>query len=67
MIIGLILLWLKQFSGVFVMISYAGKIFTDSGSAIEPNIAAIIVAIVQLIGTYISTTLVDKAGRRVKA
>lgn len=65
LIIGLMLLWLKQFSGLFVMISYAGRIFTDSGSKIEPNIAAIVVAFVQLVGTYSATILVDKAGRKV--
>lgn len=52
--------------GVFTMINYTGRIFAQSGSDIPPNQAAIIVGTIQLIGTYISTILVDRAGRKVE-
>lgn len=63
--IGMFLMFLHEFCGCFTMINYTATIFADSGSKIAPNLAAIIVAIVQLIGTMVSTKLVDRAGRKV--
>lgn len=39
-------------------------IFDEAGSSLSPNISAIIVGSIQLVGVYMSTLLVDKAGRK---
>lgn len=65
MIIGITLMTLVQFSGMFVMLNYAATIFADAGSSMSPNMAAIIVGCIQLLGTFTSTNLVEKAGRKV--
>lgn len=59
------LIILSQFSGFPVFVNYASQIFQDAGASLHPNIAAIIVACLQLVGSYVSTVLVDKAGRKV--
>lgn len=63
--IGVVLVWLNQFCGCFAMLNYAAKIFEDSGSSLTPNMSAIFVGLIQLVGAYISTFLVDRAGRKV--
>lgn len=47
------------------MINYTGTIFEQAGSSLSPNMSAIIVAIIQLLGSYVSTILVEKAGRKI--
>lgn len=54
-----------DFCGAFTMIQYTGKIFADSGSELPPNESAVIVGVIQLIGTYVSTLFVDRVGRKV--
>lgn len=63
--IGVTLLALKQFSGLYAMLNYSGHIFKESGSFIDPNLCSIIIGVIQLIGTYVPTLLVDRAGRKV--
>lgn len=63
--IGLVLMALDQFSGLFPMIHYTSTIFKQSGSSLSPNLSSIIVALLQLLGTSCSTLLVDRAGRKV--
>lgn len=58
-------MFLEQFSGVFAMLFFASTIFQHSGSSISANGSSIIAGVIQLIGAYCSTMLVDKAGRRV--
>ncbi|KAJ6621565.1 Facilitated trehalose transporter Tret1, partial [Pseudolycoriella hygida] len=62
--IGIILIWLNQFCGCFAMLNYTATIFKDAGSSLSPNMSAIVVGVIQLIGAYISTFLVDRAGRK---
>lgn len=64
LVIGVSLVALNQFCGCFTMLSYTAKIFEESGSNLAPNTSAIIVAVIQLCGTYISTILVDRSGRK---
>lgn len=47
------------------MLNYTADIFAESGSQMSPNMAAIIVGIIQMIGSYVSLALVDRAGRKV--
>lgn len=56
---------LNQFCGCFAMINYTGSIFEQAGSSLSPNMSAIIVALIQLLGSYASTMLVEKAGRKI--
>lgn len=63
--IGVGLMFLEQFSGVFALLFFVSRIFQYSGSSVSPNESSIIVGIIQLIGAYCSTMFVDKAGRRI--
>lgn len=63
--ISLTLMILEQASAFNVVIFYCVEIFAAAGSSLDPHSSAIIVAVVQVVGTIISTFLVDKAGRRI--
>jgi MFS family permease len=63
--IGLFLMALNQFSGCFALITYTATIFEESGSSMNANMASIIVAVFQILGTYFSTIFVDRAGRKI--
>lgn len=63
--IGVSLMALNQFCGCFAIISYTATLFEQSGSSLSPNVSTIIVGILLLVGAYVSTVLVDRAGRRV--
>lgn len=45
--------------------NYATKIFEDSGSSLDSRVASIVIAVLQIIGTYVSTLLVDRVGRKI--
>lgn len=64
LVCGLGLMFFQQFSGINAVIFYTNNIFQSAGSNIPPAIATIIVGVVQTIATYISSLLVEKAGRR---
>lgn len=64
-IIGFALILLHELCGCFTMINYTASIFAESGSDISPNASAIICGAIQLLGTLVSTKLVDRAGRKV--
>jgi len=64
LLIGVVLMFLEQFGGVFALLFYVSTIFRLSGSTVSPNGSSIIVAVLQLAGAYGSTLLVDRAGRR---
>lgn len=56
---------LNQFSGGFVFINYSGPIFRDAGSSLSPNVSSIVIAILQIAGSYTATILIDKTGRKI--
>lgn len=56
---------LNQFCGIFAMLNYTAFIFEQAGSSLSPNMSAIIVAVLQVIGSYTATLLVDRAGRKI--
>lgn len=64
--IGLVIFFIHNACGVFCMVSYAGKIFAQSGATIDPNKAAMIVAAIPLTGTIVASLLVERAGRKVR-
>lgn len=47
------------------MLNYTAVIFRESGSSISPELSAIIVGFIQLLGTYCATLLVDRFGRKI--
>lgn len=51
-------------SGVYALLSYASMVFHSAGSSLSPNVSAIIVGAIQVVGVYVSTLLVDRAGRK---
>lgn len=63
--IGIVLITMNQFCGVFAMISYAVKIFQESSSSLSPVASTITVAASQLIGSYAPAVLADRIGRKV--
>lgn len=46
------------------MINYSTLIFKEAGSNISPMLSTVIVSIIQVVGTYSSTLLVERAGRK---
>lgn len=65
MLIGSLLLGTSQFSGTFIMSNYAATIFRYSGSEINPNVSSIIISVMQVIGTSITSNLIDRVGRKI--
>lgn len=65
MMIGIVLASIQQLCGCFAMLQYTVSIFEQSGSAMSPNMSAIVVAAIQVLGSYFATFLVDRAGRKV--
>lgn len=64
LIIVLGLMVFQQLSGVNAVIFYTGDIFKSAGSSLPPTYSAIIISVVQVIATYSSSLLIEKAGRR---
>lgn len=65
LIIGLALASLNQLCGCFAMLNYTANVFEEAGSNLSSNMCAIIIGVITILGSYISTTLVDRAGRKV--
>lgn len=65
LIIALLLMFFQQFSGINAVIFYTQPIFESAGSSLDSAICSIIVGIVQVLMTFVSAVLIDKAGRRI--
>ncbi|KAG4074992.1 hypothetical protein HA402_014571 [Bradysia odoriphaga] len=63
--IGIMIIVINECSGAFILLSYTATIFANSGSILSPNLSAIIVGVIQLVGTYISTIYIERTGRKV--
>lgn len=61
---GIGLTFLNLFSGTLAMISYTTMVFKESGSTVDANLSAIVVAAIQVVSVYISSLLVDRLGRK---
>ena len=55
---------LNQFCGCFAMLNFTAMIFNESGSTLSPNVSSIIVGAIQIVGAFMCTFLVEKAGRK---
>lgn len=47
-----------------IQISYTESIFKMSGSSLSPNTSSIIVGVILLLGAFLSTSLIERMGRR---
>lgn len=65
MIIGIFLATLNHFSGSFALISYTATIFENTGSFMSSNDSALVIGIIQFIGTVSVPFLVERTGRKV--
>lgn len=64
-IIGVGLSILYEFCGAIAMLNYSAIIFKETGSSMSPNMSAIVIGTIQLVGSIVTTNLVDRAGRKV--
>lgn len=64
-VIAVVMMVLQIFNGVVPMSFYAANIFQETGSNLSPNMSAIVIGAIQLIGTCFATHLVDRSGRKV--
>lgn len=65
LLISLGLMFFRQFCGINGLIFYTVQIFRDAGSSIDENLCTIIVALVNLMSSFIATMLIDLVGRKV--
>lgn len=56
---------MSELCGVFPVVNYTESILREAGTGLDAKVSSIIVALIQLIGAYITTLLVDRLGRRV--
>ncbi|XP_055595369.1 facilitated trehalose transporter Tret1-like [Uranotaenia lowii] len=64
-LICVIVMMIHPMSGSVPLITYTESIFRESGSDLSPSTCSIIVAAIGLVGSYVSSVTVDKAGRKV--
>lgn len=65
MIISFGLMFFQQLSGINAVIFYTTTIFYDANIELSPELATIIVGIIQVIATFVATMTVDRVGRKV--
>lgn len=58
------LMAVNQFSGSFAISTYAVTVFEGTKSTIDAQLSSIIMAVLQVIGTYTASQLIDRAGRK---
>ncbi|XP_039437016.1 facilitated trehalose transporter Tret1-like [Culex pipiens pallens] len=65
MSIGIFLMAMNIYTGLFAIVTYAGNILIASGTSIDPKHAMSALAIVIILGNLTSFAIIDKAGRKV--
>lgn len=64
-LLSLIIVALSLCTGQFVIITFTKQIFDESGSNISSEYSSIVIALIQLIGSYVSTLVIERVGRRI--
>lgn len=59
------LMFFQQLSGVNVVIFYTNSIFEKANTGLNPSYSTIIVGVMQILAVFVSTLIVDRAGRRI--
>ncbi|KAF6199865.1 hypothetical protein GE061_006163 [Apolygus lucorum] len=54
----------QTLSGIYPVINYAGLIFEEAGSILEPNDSAIFTAVLNLVASFLNLFLIDRFGRK---
>ncbi|XP_067617013.1 uncharacterized protein [Eurosta solidaginis] len=62
--LAFVIIILNQFSGSFAFVNYMSHIFAESSSTMDPKKSTIIIGLVQIFGTLLASTLVDRFGRK---
>lgn len=62
--ISLGLMFFQQMSGVNAVIFFTNGIFKSAGAGMDAAVATIVVGVMQVISVFVSSIIVDKAGRR---
>nr|BAQ02368.1 sugar transporter [Nilaparvata lugens] len=65
LIIGIGFSFGQQFCGILAILTYSVMLFKEAGTELSPFTGAIIVGLLQLCSSFVSSQLVDKAGRKV--
>nr|CAD7585541.1 unnamed protein product [Timema genevievae] len=65
MVVSLGLVANNQLCGMFAVLTFTVTIFKDSGSDLSPNLASILVGVLQCLGIFVTAALIDRAGRRI--
>lgn len=47
------------------MVTYANNIFEEAGSTMSPSMASIVVGFLQLAGSVVASSLIERLGRKV--
>lgn len=64
-IISLSLMVIMQFSGINAVIFYTERIFEKADAGISKSSATILVGTMQVLATYVTSTIIDRLGRRI--
>lgn len=59
------LMFFLQLSGINIVIFYTSSIFKSANTGIEPELATILVGVMQVLATFAASMVVDRLGRRV--
>lgn len=54
----------QQLAGINIVIFFAGSIFADSGSSIDPSMAVILIGVSQILVGLMNLVVIEKAGRK---
>lgn len=54
----------NQLSGLFMFLNYTADTFTEAGSSLDPNSSAIVAGALMLLGSLLSTFILDKFPRK---
>lgn len=65
LIITYCIMFFQQFSGINAVLFNTTEIFKSAGASISPEVATIIIGVIQVVATFISTIVIEKLGRRI--
>lgn len=63
-LIGVVLIILNTYNGNITLSNYTKYVFDETGSNLSTDISSIIVAVIQIVGVFAATQLVDRLGRK---
>ncbi|XP_014207437.1 facilitated trehalose transporter Tret1-2 homolog [Copidosoma floridanum] len=58
------LMWFQQMCGIDAVLFYTVQIFKDAGSSIDPNLATIIIGLIEVIMGIVVAVTIDRFGRK---